>query len=68
MNNSLCPNGLKVASKFDRHHISRLLQQPHLPDIDRCDCWLFGIGILKGILKDGEFNSKDEIEEAIMKV
>jgi hypothetical protein len=68
MDNSLCPNGLKVVSKFDRHHVSKSAHPPHLPDIDRCDCWFFGIGILKGVLKDREFNSSDEIEEAIMKV
>jgi hypothetical protein len=28
-----------------------------------CDFWLFGL--LKGILKDREFHSHDEIEEAI---
>jgi hypothetical protein len=38
------------------------------PNINRCDFWLFGIGILKGVLKDHEFHSSDEIEEAMTKV
>jgi hypothetical protein len=68
MDNSLCSNGLKVASKFDRHHVSRLPHPLHLPDINSCDRWLFGIGILKAVSKDRELNMSDEIEEAIMKV
>jgi hypothetical protein len=41
---------------------------PHWPDISLCNCWLFGIGMLKGVLKDREFNSGDEIDGAITKV
>jgi hypothetical protein len=33
------------------------------PDLSPCDFWVFGM--LKGILKDREFHSHDEIEEAI---
>jgi hypothetical protein len=36
--------------------------------VSPCDFWFFGIGILKGALKDREFNSSDEIEDEITKV
>jgi hypothetical protein len=36
------------------------------PDINPCDFWIFGM--LKGVLKDSEFNSSDQIEKAIAKV
>jgi hypothetical protein len=39
-----------------------------LSDIGLCDFWLFGIGMLKGVLKNREFNSGDKIKEAIMTV
>jgi hypothetical protein len=68
MNNSMCHNGSKVASKFDKHYISRLPHPLHSPDINDCDFWLFGIGMLKGVLKERKFNSSDEIEKAITKV
>jgi hypothetical protein len=63
MDNSTCHNGSKVASKFEQHHIFGLPHPPYSPDISPCDFWLFGL--LKGIMKDGEFRSHEEIEEAI---
>jgi hypothetical protein len=63
INNSMGHNGSKVASKFDKHHIARLPHPLYSPDLSPCDFWLFGM--LKGILKDREFRSRDEIEEAI---
>jgi hypothetical protein len=55
--NSACHNESKVASKFEQHHIFRL---PHSPDTSPCDFWLFGL--LKGIIKDREFHSHEEIK------
>jgi histone-lysine N-methyltransferase SETMAR len=55
-----------VASKFEKHHVSRLSHPSYSPDISPCDFWLFGI--LKGVLKDREPNSSNEIEEAIVRV
>jgi hypothetical protein len=63
MDNSTCHNESKVVLKFDKHHITGLLHPPYSPDLSPCDFWLFGM--LKGILKDQEFHSRDEIEEAI---
>jgi histone-lysine N-methyltransferase SETMAR len=63
MDNSMCYNGSKVVSKFDKHHIARLPHPPYSPDLSPCNFWLFWM--LKGILKDEEFHSHDEIEEAI---
>jgi hypothetical protein len=63
MDNSMVHNGSKVVSKFDMNHIARSPHQPYSPDLSPCDFWLFGM--LKGILKDREFHSHDEIEEAI---
>jgi hypothetical protein len=40
-----------------------LPHQPYSPNLSPCDFRLFGM--LKGILKDQEFHSHDEIEEAI---
>jgi hypothetical protein len=54
-----------MTSKFEKHYVSRLLRLPYSPDTSPCDFWLFGM--LKGVLKDREFNSSDEIQEAIMK-
>jgi histone-lysine N-methyltransferase SETMAR len=59
MDNSMCHNG----SKFGKHHIARLQHPPYSRDLSPCDFWLFGM--LRGILKDREFHSHDEIEEAI---
>jgi hypothetical protein len=64
MDHSTCHNGSKVVSTFDKHHIGRLPYPPYSRDLSPCDFWLFGM--LKGILKDREFHSHDEIEEAIM--
>jgi hypothetical protein len=36
------------------------------PDISQCDFWLFGV--LKQILRDREFSSSDESEDAIAQV
>jgi hypothetical protein len=63
MDNSMCYNGSKVLSKFDKHHIARLPHPPYSPDLSPCDFWLFGM--LKGIQEDRELHSHDEIEEAI---
>jgi hypothetical protein len=63
MHNSMCHNGSKVAPKFEKHHVSRLLHPPCSPDISPCGFWLFGM--LKGVLKGREFNSGNEIEEVI---
>jgi hypothetical protein len=63
MDNSMCHNGSKVVSKFDKHHIERLPHPLYSPDLSSCDFWL--LGMLKRILKDREFHSHDEIEEAI---
>jgi hypothetical protein len=59
IDNSMCHNG----SKFDKHHIARLPHPLYSPDLSPCDFWLFGL--LKGIPKDREFHSHDEIEEAM---
>jgi hypothetical protein len=64
MDNSACHNNeSKVASRFEQHHIFRLPHRPYSPDISPCGFWLFGL--LKGIMKDREFHSHEEIEEAI---
>jgi transposase len=63
MDNSMCHNGLKVVSKFDKHCITRLPYPPYSPDLSPIDFWVFGM--LKVNLKDREFHSHDEIEEAI---
>jgi hypothetical protein len=63
MDNSMCHSASEVVSKFDKHHIARLLHLLYSPDLSPCDFWLFGM--LKGILKDREFHSHDEIEETI---
>jgi hypothetical protein len=63
MDTLMCHNGSKVGSKFDKHHIARVPLPPYSTDFSPCDFWLFGM--LKGILKDREFRSHDEIEEAI---
>jgi hypothetical protein len=63
MDNSTCQNGSKLASKFGQHHIFRMPHPPYSPEINPCDSWLFGL--LKGIMKDREFHSHEEIEGAI---
>jgi hypothetical protein len=66
MDNSMHYNGSKVASKFEKHHVSRLPHPHYLLDINPCDFWLFEM--LNGGLKNREFNSSDEIEGAITEV
>jgi hypothetical protein len=68
MVNSMCHNGSEVTSKFEKHHVSRLPHPLCSPDMSPEDFWLFGIGMLKGVLKDHDFNSSDEIEEVTTKV
>lgn len=63
MDNSMCHNGAKITSEFEKHHLARMPHPPYSPDISPCDFWLFGM--LKGILKDREFSSGDEIAAAI---
>jgi hypothetical protein len=63
MDNSMGHNWSKAVSKFDKHHVARLPRRPYSSDLSPCDFWVFGM--LKGILKDREFHSYDEIEEAI---
>jgi hypothetical protein len=62
----MCDNGCKVASKFVKHDFSRSAHPSYSPNISPCDCWLFGIW--KGILKDKEFTSSDEIGDALTNV
>jgi hypothetical protein len=66
MDSSLCHNGSKVMSKFGKHDVSRFLPPPYSPDISLCDFWVFGM--LKGLLKDQELSSSDEIEMVITRV
>jgi hypothetical protein len=61
----MCHNGSKVASKFEKHYLSRLWHPRHSLKISVCDFWLSEM--LKGVLKDREFNSNDEIEEVMTK-
>jgi hypothetical protein len=63
MDNSLCHNRAKITSEFQKHHLARMMHPPSSPDISPCDFWLFGM--LKGIRKDQEFVSSEEIEVAI---
>jgi hypothetical protein len=60
------PQRIKMASKFERQHVSPLLHPPDSPDIRHCDFWLFGM--LNGVLKDRKINSSDEIEKVITKI
>jgi hypothetical protein len=66
MDSLIYHNGSKATSKSEKHHVSQLSHPPDSPDISSCDFWLFGM--LKGVLNNHEFNSSDEIEEAITKV
>jgi hypothetical protein len=66
MDNSMCHNGSKVMSKFLKRQVSRCPHPPDSPDRSPYDFWLFVV--LKETLKDQEFNSSDEIEEAIPRV
>jgi hypothetical protein len=62
------PQWIKRCIKFERHHVSRLQHPAYSPEISLCDFWSFGISRLKDVLKDCEFNSRDEIEDIITKV
>jgi histone-lysine N-methyltransferase SETMAR len=66
VHNSTFHHGLRLASKFEDHHVSRSLHSPYSLDISPCDFCLFGM--LKRVLKDREFDSSDEIEEEITKI
>jgi hypothetical protein len=66
MDNLICHNGSKMASKFEKYHVSRLPHSLYSPEINPCDFWLFGM--LKGVLKDREFHLSNEIEDVITKV
>jgi histone-lysine N-methyltransferase SETMAR len=66
MGHLMSHNGAKITSEFQKHHLARMLHPPDSPDRSPCDFWLFGM--LKGILKDREFVSSEEIEVAIADV
>jgi hypothetical protein len=57
------PEWIKGGIEIREGSFSRLLRALYSPDISPCDFWPFDT--LKGILKDRELNSNDEIEEAI---
>jgi hypothetical protein len=61
MDSSVCYNDSKIESNFPKHDLFRMRNPPHSPDMSLCDFWLFGVS--KGILKDREFTSSDEIED-----
>jgi hypothetical protein len=63
MGNSMCHNGLKVTSKIKKNYISRMLDPPYSRDRSPRDSGLFGM--LRQILRDGEFSSSDAIEDVI---
>jgi hypothetical protein len=66
MGNSMCHNRSKVMSKSGKHYLSRFSHPPYSLAISQCNFWLFGV--LKGILKDQEFNSSNEIEQGIPRI
>jgi hypothetical protein len=55
--------GSKVASTFDKYHLSRMPDAPYSPDISLFDLRFFGL--LKGVLKDRELNWLDAMEEVV---
>jgi hypothetical protein len=63
IDNSMCQNGAKITSEFQKHHLARMPHPTDSPEISPCDFWLFGM--LKGILNVREFVSSEEIEVAI---
>jgi transposase len=65
LDNSMYHTGSKVASKSQKHHVSRLSYPPYSPDVSPSN---FVFGMLKRVLKDRKFNESDEIEEAMTKV
>jgi hypothetical protein len=66
IDNSMCHNGSSITSKIKKNDISRMPRPLCSPDISPCDFWFFGM--LKQILRDREFSSSDEIEDAIAQV
>jgi hypothetical protein len=38
MEDSMCHNESKVASKFEKHHVWRLPHPLYSPDMSPCDC------------------------------
>jgi hypothetical protein len=62
----MCHDGSTVTSKIQKNPISRMPHQPHSPGISPCGFSLFGM--LKQILRDRDFSSSDEIEDAIAQV
>jgi hypothetical protein len=64
--NSMYQNGSKITSNTKRNHISRMSHSPYSPYINPCDFWLFGM--FKQILRNQEFSSSDEIEDAIAQI
>jgi hypothetical protein len=65
-NNYMCRHKPKLKTKTKKNHFSIMSHPPNSPDISPCDFWLFGM--LKQILRDREFSSSDEIEDAIAQV
>jgi hypothetical protein len=65
MDDSIYHNGLKVPSKIKKDHISRM-HPPYSTDISPYDLWSFWM--LKHILRDREFCSSDDIEDAIAQI
>jgi hypothetical protein len=63
MDKSVCHNGSKVTLRIKKSHISRMPHPPYSSDVSQYDFWLFGM--FKQILRDREFSSSDEIEDAI---
>jgi hypothetical protein len=59
-------DGSRVAPKFEKHRPSRMPHPPYWQDINPCGAWLSGL--LKRILSNPEFNSINEIEEAIPEI
>jgi hypothetical protein len=66
MDNSISQNESEVASQSEKHLVSRLQYPLYSRNISHCDFWPFEM--LKGVLKNHEFNSSDGVEEVIMKV
>jgi histone-lysine N-methyltransferase SETMAR len=65
MDNSMCHNGHTFSQKFDQGSIQRAPNTPYSPDISPCGFWLFGT--LKHQMKDRDFQSQQEILQAITK-
>jgi hypothetical protein len=63
LDNSMCHNGSKVTSQFEKYHVSGSPHPTYSPGRNPCVFWT--CGMLKGVLKDRELNPSDETEEAI---